>query len=51
MYLVEAVRKDLRAYTILMVSDMVMITKTGKGRIVNVVVDRNTGVRSIGLPL
>ena len=42
-YLVEAVRHDLRAYTILMVSDIVMITKTGKGRIVNLVVDRNTG--------
>ena len=34
-YLVEAVHKDLRAYTILMVSDIAMITKTGKGRIVN----------------
>ena len=28
-YLVEAVNKDLRAYTILMVSDMVLTTKTG----------------------
>lgn len=42
-YLVEAVRKDLRAYTVLMVSDMVMITKTGNGRFVNLVVDRTTG--------
>src|SRR5271157_2330380 len=42
-YLVEAVRGELRAYTILIVSDIAMITKTGKGRIVNLVVDRGTG--------
>ena len=42
-YVVEAVRKDLRAYTILMVSDIVMVTKTATGRIVNFVADRNTG--------
>ncbi|HEY2015473.1 MAG TPA: MG2 domain-containing protein, partial [Bryobacteraceae bacterium] len=42
-YLVEAVRHDLRAYTILMVSDVVMITKAGKGRIINLMLDRNTG--------
>jgi hypothetical protein len=42
-YLVEAVRGELRAYTVLMVSDIVLITKTGGGRVVNMVVDRNTG--------
>ena len=42
-YLVEAVRGELRAYTILMVSDLVMVTKTGSGRIVNFLADRNTG--------
>src|ERR1022692_4151816 len=42
-YLVEAVRHDLRAYTILVVTDVVMITKTGKGRIVSLMVDRTTG--------
>jgi alpha-2-macroglobulin len=42
-YLVEAVHGELRAYTILMVSDVAMITKTGKGRIVNLLVDRKTG--------
>ena len=42
-YLVEAVHRDLRAYTILMVSDIAMITKTGKGRVVNMVVNRGTG--------
>src|ERR1039458_9381772 len=34
-YIVEAVKGELRAYTVLMVSDSVLITKTGKGRIVN----------------
>ncbi|HLK65562.1 MAG TPA: MG2 domain-containing protein [Bryobacteraceae bacterium] len=42
-YLVEAVRHDLRAYTIVVVTDVVMVTKTGKGRVVNLMVDRNTG--------
>ncbi len=42
-YLVEAVHGELRAYTILMVSDLVMVTKTGNGRIVNFLADRNTG--------
>ncbi len=42
-YLVEAVRKDLRAYTVLMVSDLVMLTKRGNGRTINLVMDRGTG--------
>ena len=42
-YLVEAVRHDMRAYTILVITDVVLITKTGKGRIVNLMVDRVTG--------
>jgi len=42
-YLVEAVSKDLRAYTILMVSDLALITKTSNGRSVNFLVDRATG--------
>jgi hypothetical protein len=42
-YLVEAVHGQLRAYTILMVSDMVLITKAGVGRVVNLALDRNTG--------
>jgi uncharacterized protein YfaS (alpha-2-macroglobulin family) len=42
-YLVEAVRKDLRAYTILIVSDTVMISKAARGHVVNMVVDRKTG--------
>src|SRR5271157_90284 len=42
-YAVEAVKGELRAYTLLIVSDSVLITKTGKGRIVNMLVDRATG--------
>jgi len=42
-YLVEAVRGELRAYTILMVSDLVMVTKAGNRRLVNFLADRNTG--------
>ena len=41
--------KDLRAYTVLMVSDLVMITKTGNGRITNLVVDRATGQPAINV--
>jgi alpha-2-macroglobulin len=42
-YLVEAVSNDLRAYTILMVSDLALITKTANGRSVNFLVDRASG--------
>lgn len=42
-YLVEAVNRSLRAYTLLLVSDTVMISKDGGGKIVNLVVDRATG--------
>ncbi|HXA52476.1 MAG TPA: MG2 domain-containing protein, partial [Candidatus Acidoferrum sp.] len=42
-FLVEAVHGNLRAYTILMVSDTVLITKVAGNRIVNFVADRATG--------
>lgn len=42
-YLVEAVNKELRAYTILMVSDIVSLTKAGRGRVSTFVADRNSG--------
>jgi len=42
-YLVEAVTGEHRAYTILMVSDIVLSTKTASNRIFNYVVDRQTG--------
>ncbi len=42
-YLVEAVHGGLHAYTIVMVSDIVLISKGAPGRVLNVVVDRATG--------
>jgi len=42
-YLVEAVKGQLRAYTILIVSDVALITKAGKGRIVTLLLDRHSG--------
>lgn len=42
-YLVEAVNKDRCAYTILMVSDIVSLTKTGRGRVVTFAADRVSG--------
>ena len=42
-YLVEAVHHDLRAYTILFISDLAMVSKSGTTGILNFVVDRKTG--------
>lgn len=42
-FLVEAVHKDLRAYTILIVSDVVMLTKTGRGRVLTWLTERGSG--------
>src|SRR4051812_13470568 len=42
-YLVEATDGTLRAYTILIVSQMAMITKTAPGTVLAYVADRNTG--------
>ena len=42
-YVVEAVRGELRAYTLLMISDIALITKTGKNRVIGLVVNRSTG--------
>jgi hypothetical protein len=42
-FLVEAVHGDLRAYTILLVSDTVLLTKTGRGQILTWVAARATG--------
>lgn len=42
-YLVEAVNGELRAYTILMVSDLVLVTKSAKKGIVAFVASRETG--------
>jgi alpha-2-macroglobulin len=42
-YLVEAVHGEMRAYTIVMVSDLAMITKVAGTRIVSFVADRTSG--------
>lgn len=43
LYLVEAVNDNLRAYTILMVSDAVLLTKTGRDHTLGYFVDRRSG--------
>jgi uncharacterized protein YfaS (alpha-2-macroglobulin family) len=47
-YLVEATDGNLRAYTILVVSDIALITKTAPGEIVAYVADRHTGAPVAG---
>ena len=42
-YLVEATRDDLRAFTILMVSEIGIISKTAKGHVAGLVAKRSTG--------
>lgn len=42
-FLVEAVHGELRAYTILMISDMVLVTKTGRERTLAFLADRESG--------
>ena len=42
-YLVEATDGNLRAYTVLIVSDIAVITKTAPGQLVAYVADRHTG--------
>lgn len=50
-YLVEAVRQNLRAYTVLMVSGAALITKTAQGRMIAIVTDRATGEPAAGAPV
>ncbi len=42
-YLVEATDGKLRAYTIVVITDIAIITKSGQGRLMSFVVDRRTG--------
>ena len=42
-YLVEATNGTLRAYTIVIITDIAIITKTAPGRLLSYVVDRTTG--------
>ncbi len=50
-YLVEAVNHDLRAYTVVFVSDLVLISKPGRNEILNFVVDRKTGQPVANVPV
>jgi uncharacterized protein YfaS (alpha-2-macroglobulin family) len=50
-YLVEAVREKQLAYTILMVSDLALITKSSRGRLVAFTVNRKTGNPAAGVTL
>ena len=43
LYLVEAVRGDQRAYTVVLITDLIVVTKTSPGRILAATVDRQTG--------
>ncbi len=42
-YLVEAVQHELRAYTVLIVSDVVLVTKTANSHVLGYLVDRKSG--------
>jgi hypothetical protein len=50
-YLVEAAHGNLRAYTILNVSDIVLVTKVGRQNVLGFVADRYTGQPISGVPL
>jgi uncharacterized protein YfaS (alpha-2-macroglobulin family) len=50
-YVVEAVHGELRAYTLLMVSDLAMMVKTAPGRVLANVVERSSGVPVAQVPV
>ena len=50
-YLVEATDGKLRAYTIVVVTDIAVITKGGPGRLMSFVVDRRSGDPIAGIPV
>lgn len=43
LYLVEAVNKDLAAYTVVIVTDIVLTSKVADGRLMTILVDRRSG--------
>ncbi|MGA3209704.1 MAG: MG2 domain-containing protein [Terriglobales bacterium] len=43
LYLVEAVHEELRAYTIVLITDIAVITKTSPDKVLNFVADRQSG--------
>ncbi|MBK9169432.1 MAG: alpha-2-macroglobulin [Bryobacterales bacterium] len=51
LYLVEAAHEDLRAYTVAIISDLVLLTKTSPGRIQALTLDRQTGTPVSGVPV
>ena len=50
-YLVEATDGKLRAYTIVVITDIAIITKAGHGRLMSFVVDRRSGDPIAGIPV
>ncbi len=50
-YLVEATDGKLRAYTIVVITDIAIITKAGQGRLMSYVVDRRTGDPVANIPV
>ncbi len=50
-YLVEATDGKLRAYTIVVITEIAIITKAGPGRLMSFVVDRRSGDPIAGMPV
>ncbi|MGC2112303.1 MAG: MG2 domain-containing protein, partial [Candidatus Korobacteraceae bacterium] len=50
-YLVEATDGKLRAYTIVIVTELAIVTKAGPGRLMSFVVDRRSGDPIAGMPV
>ena len=50
-YLVEATDGRLRAYTIVVITDIAIITKSGQGRLMSFVVNRESGDPVAGVPV
>ncbi len=50
-YLVEATDGKLRAYTVVIVTDIAIITKSGQGRLMSFVVDRHSGAPVASIPV
>ncbi|HTM48996.1 MAG TPA: MG2 domain-containing protein [Bryobacteraceae bacterium] len=51
LYLVEAAHQDLRAYTVVVVTDIAILTKTAPGRVLSFVTDRATRAPVADCPL
>jgi uncharacterized protein YfaS (alpha-2-macroglobulin family) len=50
-YLVEATDGRLRAYTVVVVTDLAIVTKAGQGRLISFVVDRRSGNPVANMPV